>query len=91
MNPFDLPGPEFLGLYAVLFVAAVTVAVFLRWYLRLPSDEPPRDGIELTAHEVAYLAGGPVLAVNAAMARRQNDAGFLTSRKERTGVGNQVT
>jgi len=69
MNPFDLPGPEFLGLYAVLFVAAVTVAVFLRWYLRLPSDELPRDGIELTAYEVAYLAGGDVLAVNAAMAR----------------------
>jgi len=31
MNPFDLPGPQFLGLYVFLFVAVVVMAALLRW------------------------------------------------------------
>ena len=69
MNPLDLPGPEFLGLYFVLFVAAVAAAFFLRWFLRLPGDEPSREALDLSPYEVAYLAGGEELAVNAALAR----------------------
>ena len=38
MNPFDLQGPQFLFLYAVVFGLAVFIAAYLRWYLRQPSD-----------------------------------------------------
>src|SRR5260370_20282838 len=69
MNPLDLQGPEFLGLYVVLFVAAVAAAFFLRRFLRLPGDEPSREALDLSPYEVAYLAGGEELTVNAAMAR----------------------
>jgi uncharacterized protein (TIGR04222 family) len=70
MNPLDLPGPEFLGLYVTLLLIAVVIALVLRWLLRLPADEPPFvDTLELTPYEVAYLAGADKLAVTAAMAR----------------------
>src|SRR5262249_28815318 len=69
MNPLDWRGPEFLAFYVVLFLAAVAVAFFLRRFLRLPGDEPSQEALELSPYEVAYLAGGEELAVNAAMAR----------------------
>lgn len=69
MNPFDLRGPEFLSLYTVLLVIAVAAAALLRRTLRLPNDEPPREALDLSPYETAYLAGGEELAVNAAIAR----------------------
>lgn len=53
MNPFDLPGPQFLAFFAALFLAAVAVAAFLRWSLRQPADEPIRDALALAPYEVA--------------------------------------
>jgi uncharacterized protein (TIGR04222 family) len=69
VNPLDLTGPEFLAFYAVLLLVMVAIAAFLRWSLRLPSDEPSPHALDLSPYEAAYLAGGEQLAVNAAMAR----------------------
>jgi uncharacterized protein (TIGR04222 family) len=69
MNPLDLRGPDFLGFYFLLFLAAVAAAFFLRRFLRLPGDEPSREALDLSPYEVAYLAGGEELTVNAAMGR----------------------
>jgi uncharacterized protein (TIGR04222 family) len=68
MNPFDLSGPQFLLLYFVVFVIGLVLAVRLRRRLRTPVDPPP-ERPRLSPYKVAYLAGGPVLAVNAAIAR----------------------
>ena len=35
MNPFDLPGPEFLGLYLFVLAIALGIAVYVRRYLSL--------------------------------------------------------
>lgn len=69
MNPLDLPGPQFLAFYAVLYLAAVAVGALLRWFLRQPGDELPPTEFDLSPYEVAYLRGGEELAVNAAIAR----------------------
>jgi uncharacterized protein (TIGR04222 family) len=58
MNPLDLPGPEFLGLYAILAMAAIVAGFLLR---RLVEGFPvPGAAVasSLAAHEVAYLRGG---------------------------------
>jgi uncharacterized protein (TIGR04222 family) len=68
MNPLELRGPQFLVLYVLTAGAAVMVAAVLRWLLRQPADaaDPPA---ELSPCDVAYLAGGTHLAINAALTR----------------------
>lgn len=68
MNPFNLPGPQFLVLYGCLFVVATALAVVLRLVLRPPHDEPKFDLDKLKPYMVAYLAGGARGALAAAMA-----------------------
>lgn len=75
MNPFDLPGPEFLQLYGAWLVAAVVAAALLRWRLRQPAAELAVRP-ELSLYEAAYLAGGAEWAANAALTRLV-DAGVL--------------
>ena len=73
MNPFDLRGPDFLVVYLVVFAVVMALAGLLRWYLRLPGGEPQLEVTELSPYEIAYLAGGENLAVNAAIARLVHD------------------
>src|SRR4051794_2850821 len=68
MNPFDLPGPQFLAFYAVLFVAALVVASILRRSLRQPDASGAYETADLTGLDIAYLAGGRPLATQAALA-----------------------
>jgi uncharacterized protein (TIGR04222 family) len=68
MDPFDLPGPQFLLLYAVLVALGFLLAWLLRRSARAPADELDHDP-DLHPYEVAHLAGGPTQAVNAALAR----------------------
>jgi uncharacterized protein (TIGR04222 family) len=68
MNPLNLRGPEFLALYVCVLGATAALAALLRWLLRLPTPEPGEEVPELTAYEAAYLAGGPQLALHAAIA-----------------------
>lgn len=73
MNPFDLPGPQFLLFYTILFVVALAVGGLLRRRLRQPSDEPLPEALALSPYEIAYLQGGDDLVVNAAIARLVHD------------------
>jgi uncharacterized protein (TIGR04222 family) len=83
MNPFNLPGPDFLALYASLLVVACGAAALLRWLLRLPGDEPFGRDPALSPYEVAYLAGGTELAVNAAVARLVHQGGLAIDADSR--------
>lgn len=69
MNPFDLPGPEFLQLFAVVLGMAVIVALLVRWLLRQPGGVPPAQAYDLAPYEIAYLSGGAALAIDAAIVR----------------------
>ena len=49
MNPFDLPGPAFLAVYAIVLVTLIVVAVLLRRSYQQPDDEPPDEALGLDA------------------------------------------
>jgi uncharacterized protein (TIGR04222 family) len=57
MNPFALPGPEFLLLFAILALAVIAVCW---WRVRRHGDGPPPPIRELTQdpYRIAYLRGG---------------------------------
>lgn len=56
---FDLPGPEFLGLYAVLFVVALAISIRRRIRVNARFSLPGAEDTKLTdPYEIAYLAGG---------------------------------
>src|SRR6266540_2399800 len=68
MYPFNLPGPEFLGFYVIVFGVAVILALIVRELLRVPAGTPVPGSLDLSAYEVAFLAGGESHAVNVALA-----------------------
>jgi uncharacterized protein (TIGR04222 family) len=65
MNPFDLPGPQFLALYAVLGIVSVGAVYYLKQHaesgepVRLPSSDP---------YLITYLRGGAEDAVRLGVA-----------------------
>ena len=67
MNPFDLRGPDFLLFYFVVFLVGLIAAFVLRWQLRTPGDAPRAKMLDLSSYEIAYLAGGPAAAIDAAL------------------------
>lgn len=69
MNPFDLPGPQFLVFYGVSFAAALVMAILWRRSLRGPRDELSAQELDLSPYEVAYLAGGGERVVEAILGR----------------------
>lgn len=67
MSPLDLTGPEFLSLYVALVAGAL-----LRVLASGPSGRPDAHDLDLDPYEVAYVAGGEELVVNAALASLVN-------------------
>lgn len=68
MGVLDLPGPDFLALYAAVLAVAGPVALLLRRLLRRPSGNVDLRFLSLRPVEVAYLAGGEQQAVSALVA-----------------------
>ncbi|WP_257463345.1 TIGR04222 domain-containing membrane protein [Archangium lipolyticum] len=68
MNPFDLPGPEFLAFYAVLAISAWLGARLLRKYLLGPDGPVDPRITDLHPYEVSFLSGGMERAVESAVA-----------------------
>lgn len=68
MDPLNLTGPQFLGFFAIAFVVAMVIAAVLKRALRGGGGVPPREVMNLDPLEIAYLAGGTRLAINAAVA-----------------------
>lgn len=69
MNPYDLRGPEFLGLYVLLLLLCQAAAALLRRTLSGPGGPAGPRLLDLQFVEVALLAGGPERAFDAAVAR----------------------
>jgi len=65
MNPFDISGPDFLRLYAVLLAVLVVVAGVVRHSLRTPTADPGR--LQLDPYQTAFLGGGYQAAAEAAI------------------------
>ena len=85
LNPFDLPGPTFLAVYAALYVVTLTAALVIR--TSLYQGRPGADTEELTPYEAACLIQNPVTAVGAAVCRLVHD-GYLQESSHNTGSGN---
>lgn len=68
MNVLELRGPDFLEFYIIVLVGAIAAAIALRWLLRSPSGDLSSNAPPLDPYEIAYLAGGPKLAIDAAIA-----------------------
>src|SRR5215469_18197001 len=68
MNVFDLRGPEFLLFYSFLVVFCFIAALILRWWLRAPGGDMSHLVRDLDPFEAAYLAGGPRMVVDIALA-----------------------
>lgn len=68
VNPFDLPGPTFLGLYVIVLAAACLLAYILRRSAAGPDLDSALRVASLDAYEAAYLSGGAKLATETAIA-----------------------
>jgi uncharacterized protein (TIGR04222 family) len=65
MNPFDLPGPQFLALYAMLGV--ITIAAVYHLKQKAEAGEPGRLSLS-DPYTIAYLRGGAAETVRLAVA-----------------------
>src|SRR4051794_21287144 len=68
MNVFDLRGPDFLWFYICLLFFTSVAAALLRWALRGPGGDMSHLIGDLEPCEAAYLAGGPKMVVDTALA-----------------------
>ena len=68
VSPMKWHGPSFLWLYLVVVLAGLLAALVLRRRARRGPDDEAAALVQLEPYAVACLAGGPVIAVNAAVA-----------------------
>jgi uncharacterized protein (TIGR04222 family) len=68
MNVLDWTGPQFLSMFVPACVGAFVFALAVRHGLTGRFDWSGVKGMDLDSYEVAYLAGGPTLATQAAIA-----------------------
>lgn len=67
MHPWGLSGPAFLWLYVAGMVVGLAVAIGMRVKVRRPRLAEPPGAVDVV--ELAFLGGGPVNAVQIAVAR----------------------
>lgn len=67
-NPLEMAGPDFLLFYCEMVLTAIIVGLLVRWVVRFPAGGDTTVANKLDPFEVAYLNGGPSLAVNTAIA-----------------------
>jgi uncharacterized protein (TIGR04222 family) len=84
-NVFDLRGPDFLLFYLILLFLGLVFAFALRQLLRGPGDGGVDLGKGGALHplEVAYLAGGPKAAIDAAAAALVHREALMVSKTNR--------
>lgn len=69
MNPFNLSGPEFLVLYALVTLGAFGLAWLTRVSMSVADEPGAAPSRDLTSEEIAYLAGSDAMVINASMAK----------------------
>lgn len=68
-SPLNYKGPDFLAFFCKIWLLSLLLAIFLRWYLRLPDTDRARvTRLRPDPYLVAYVRGRGVLAGNAAIA-----------------------
>lgn len=95
MHPWGLSGPDFLWLYTVGLVAGLVVAVGTRMMVRRPRLAEPPGHLDVT--ELGFLGGGPMNAVQVAVARlagadlvRVSRGGQVSANSDATTTGNPL-
>lgn len=95
MHPWGLSGPEFLWLYVVGLVVALVVAIGARMRVRRPRLAEPPGRLDVT--ELGFLGGGPVNALQVAVARlamadlvRVNRSGQVSANSATLSTGNAL-
>lgn len=95
MHPWGLSGPEFLWLYIVGLVVALVVAIGARMRVRRPRLAEPPGQLDVT--ELGFLGGGPVNALQVAVARlamadlvRVNRSGQVSANSTVLSTGNPL-
>lgn len=95
MHPWGLSGPDFLWLYTVGLVAGLVVAVGTRMMVRRPRLAEPPGHLDVT--ELGFLGGGPMNAVQVAIARlagadlvRVSRGGQVSANSDATTTGNPL-
>lgn len=68
MNPFDLPGPQFLGLFIGGGFVALFIAIVVKYLLAGPAPSRVEGLGRLRSDQLAYLVGGLEHAVETAVA-----------------------
>ena len=82
-NPLDWRGPDFLLLFATIFLAGLAVALLLRYTLRLEwgDGDMSADGQIADPYEIAFLAGGKQRVIQTATATLLQSGVLSTSRQ----------
>jgi uncharacterized protein (TIGR04222 family) len=95
MHPWGLSGPEFLWLYIVALVVALVVAIGARMRVRRPRLAEPPGQLDVT--ELGFLGGGPINALQVAVARltmadlvRVNRSGQVSANSTVRSTGNPL-
>lgn len=95
MHPWGLSGPEFLWLYIVALVVALVVAIGARMRVRRPRLAEPPGRLDVT--ELGFLGGGPLNALQVAVARlamadlvRVNRSGQVSANSGTLSTGNAL-
>ncbi|MFO0899957.1 MAG: TIGR04222 domain-containing membrane protein [Pirellulales bacterium] len=71
LNPFDMRGPDFLLLFAIVYAVSLLFAGVLRFVLRGPAG--PACAVQLSPYEKAFLSGGKRRAIEAAVVRLSDE------------------
>ena len=95
MHPWGLSGPEFLWLYSAGLVLGLVVAIGARMRVRRPRLAEPPGQLDVT--ELGFLGGGPVNALQVAVARlamadlvRVNRSGQVSANSTVRSTGNPL-
>lgn len=83
MNPFNLPGPQFLTFYLVLIGLAFLLGLTLHYILLRPWSKPSSASLDLHHYEIGYLAGGAKSVVQSAIARMTHNTHLVADGKTR--------
>jgi uncharacterized protein (TIGR04222 family) len=86
---WGISGSAFLMIYVLLAVVVLVVAVRIRRSLRA-GRAVSADGLQSRPEDVAYLNGGPELAVYAALSGMHVDGSIATSGPSATGIVHAV-
>lgn len=80
MNPLDMRGPEFLAFYVAIFAVAMVIAIAIRRTISRSGPQPLKPP-ELELFELAYLAGGTVRTIQAALVALASGRAILAGKR----------